>query len=48
MSESLALTIELTGDQLDAIAERVAERLPPAPAALPWLSTEQAAEQETI
>jgi excisionase family DNA binding protein len=43
-SEPLVLTVNLSGEQLDQIAERVAERMQPTPAVSPWLSTEQAAE----
>jgi excisionase family DNA binding protein len=40
----LPLTLELTDSQLDAIAERVAERLRPAPQhSTPWLDTKGAA-----
>jgi hypothetical protein len=41
----LPLTLELTDSQLDAIAERVAERLRPAQAehSTPWLDTKGAA-----
>ena len=40
---NLTLVVELTPNQLDVIAERVAERLAPASSVSPWLSTEQAA-----
>jgi excisionase family DNA binding protein len=41
----LSLTLELTDAQLEAIAERVAERLQlvPAESSTPWLNTENAA-----
>ena len=43
--EGLALVIDLTPEQLDAIAERVATRMPASSATVsPWLSTESAAE----
>jgi excisionase family DNA binding protein len=35
--EALALTIELSPEQIDAVAERVAARLQPAPGADGWL-----------
>jgi excisionase family DNA binding protein len=42
---SLTIALTLTPDQLDAIAERVADRLRPAPAEhmSPWLNTKGAA-----
>jgi len=41
---NLAIMVELTAEQLDAIAMRVAEHVQPAPTGSPWLSTEQAAD----
>jgi hypothetical protein len=43
-ADALTLTLTLTAAQLDALADLVAERLPPAPpAASPWLDTKGAA-----
>jgi excisionase family DNA binding protein len=44
-ADALTLTLELSGEQLDAIAESVAVRLRPAPLehATPWLNTADAA-----
>jgi excisionase family DNA binding protein len=42
--EALALTVELSPDQLDAVAERVAALLAPPSAGSPWLGAKAAAE----
>jgi len=41
---SLTVALTLSAEQLDSIAERVAELVQPAAAVSPWLSSEQAAD----